>query len=570
MRSKTTKFVQGALFVLGLIAACRPLWSGIAWDSGNSFDPRERELSQLSEMVQPSGSLSEYLDPLRSRSNLRRYESELPEAAYSSLLLLLPHAVPNSEQLVAGEMARRGRIVSAAFATGTTLLTGLIAWLLFQRLNAATFAILLLGGAVLQIRSAHYFLPEAPLTFATTLGLLGATLLGRGFAFAGATCGGLGLALGCAIDPHGVLLAPTLLLGWLVSARANRLPNGGVTDRALIALGVMVLIGVIGFRLLTPYTFAEIGGIRLDSQFVRSLLAVLGISRWDSDWLSLEQRMLQTDIGSVLSWGIGIPLSLAMIAGIAGGTVAQKIPPPVGLWMATCTFYALLQQNSQLLLFTALLPALCVFGGAGLAEVVARERSLAARALALILLVWATAAGRPYSALFGRDSTLLQASEWIEANVPPSSSISTEQGDIRLPAAIGGRVPGPYHYLELRLFGDNPALGQRELEATWGRSDFHISSSQYPELLMKRISPRATGEWRRAAVARDFFRRLHNSELGMEVVARFAPRESTAARLLRGSWVPLSEAPAWLLRCLAPEVTIHRRVRETPTNRRGA
>ena len=567
MRSETTKFVHIALFFLSLIAACRPLWSGIAWDGGNSFDPRERELAQLSEMIQSSDSIAEYLDPLRSRSNLRRYETDLPPAAYSSLLLLLPHAVPADERVVAGEMARRGRVVSALFATGTTVLTGLIAWLLFQRLNAATFAILLLGGAVLQIRSAHYFLPEAPLTFAATLGLLGAALFRRGTAFGGALCAGLGVALSCAIDPHGVLLVPTVLLGWLTLARTNRLLNGGINDRAIIALCAMALIGVIGFRVLTPYAFAQIDGIGLDGEFFRSMLSMLGISRWESDWVSLEQRMLQTDIGAVLSWGVGIPLSLAILAGMIGGANSRTMPPALTLWIVTCCAYALMQPDSQLLMMTALLPVLCIFGGAGLAEVVAKEGAFAGRAVALILLLWAAASGRPYSALFGHKSTLLQASTWIEAHVPTSSSISTEQGDIRLPAAVGGRVPGPYRYLELRLFCDNPTLGQRELDASLVRSEFHISSSQYPELLMKRISPRERAEWHRATVARDFFKRLREEQLGMVTVARFAPQESKAARLLRGSWLPLEEAPAWLLRGLAPEITIRKRVREIPAIR---
>ncbi len=559
MVSERASFLQFLLLGLGLLAACVPLWSGFGWDGGTSFDPRERELSQLSEMVQPSGSLGEYLDPDRSRSNLRRYEVE-SAAAYGSLLLLLPRIVPQSLSPVAGEMTRRGRVTSALFATGTICLTALLAALLFRSINAASFSALLLGGTVLQIRSAHYFLPEAGFTFAAALGALGTVLMVRDYDYAGAVLCGIAVALACAIDPHGVLLMPVVLLGWLNYSRATRdsSPRSVLADRALFALCGLVLVTVLGFRLLTPYAFTHIDGVALDREFVRTALSMLGIERWEADWRSLESQMLASDIGSVIGWGIGVPALLAIVTGALGGLA--QVTPPLLLWVAVCISYSLLQPDSQLLLITAALPALAAIGGGGLACAVHCEKPILARSVGLALVLWAAVSGRPYASLFATDSTLLLASEWIDRNVPQSSRISTEQGDIRLPAAIGGRVPGPYRYLELRLFADNVELARRELSRTLPFTEFHVSSSQYPELLANRVAKREIGRWREATVAREFFASLASKETPLQIVASFAPADSLRTKIAQGRWEPLREAPGWLLRSLAPEVVIRRRV----------
>ena len=121
-------------------------------------------------------------------------------------------------------------------------------------------------------------------------------------------------------------------------------------------------------------------------------------------------------------------------------------------------------------------------------------------------------------------------------------------------------MPGPYRYLELRLFADNVELARRELSRTLPFTEFHVSSSQYPELLANRVAKREIGRWREATVAREFFASLASKETPLQIVASFAPADSLRTKIAQGRWEPLREAPGWLLRSLAPEVVIRRRV----------
>ena len=541
------------------------LMAGRNWGSGSSFDPQERELAQLAAIIRPAESAREYLDPQRSPSNLRRYEVDSSSAAYSSLLLLLPRAIQDNAEHLASDMLRDGRTVCRFLAIGTIVLTAVLAWLAFGTPRDASVAILLLGGAVLQIRAGHYFLPESPFGLAATMGLIGTILMTQGRGYSGAALAGSSLAGACAVDPHGLLLLIPMLAAWWGQARGT----GGVkiADRALFALGVLFIVAAVTFRVLSPYAFEHVDGIGLNPTFAQSASALLGMGADEAAWIPLETQLLMPKLGATLGWGIGGPLLIAMFVGVPVGVGARwkkaRIQLPLLLWVGCALVVAALQPQAQLLLVTAALPALAVLAGNGVAALIRNSpQSPMKGGAVVVLLLWVAVSGRPYATLFDSESTLIRASRWIEQQIPKGAIVSSEQGDLRLPVAVEGKVAGPYRHLELRIVADNPELARRELAAGLAASEYHISSSQYPELWASGIAPGEATAWRRTAVARAFFDGMREDGFGADVVARFAPPDRKVARIVRGSWAPLREAPAWMLRGLAPDIVIRRRVRK--------
>jgi YYY domain-containing protein len=169
-----------------------------------------------------------------------------------------------------------------------------------------------------------------------------------------------------------------------------------------------------------------------------------------------------------------------------------------------------------------MLPAMCVLGGLGvvsLARLARRSSSTpvrrAAPALAIVLLsisaLWTVAF---VNGVFGREHTRIAATQWIVANVPAGSGISSQAWDDALPLGLPGVDLSRYRNEQLQLVGTDDVAKIVALARQLQTVDYVVESSPRLWGTVTRIPSRFPSTI-------EFFEALDDGSLGFTRVATF-------------------------------------------------
>lgn len=331
-----------------------------------------------------------------------------------------------------------GRFVTATLGVGTVLLVYQIG----MRWGArhALLAAALMAVMPLHVRYSHYVLTDTPLTFFVALTMLLALVAHerpalRAFAWAGAAAG-----LAAAVKYNGGLaVVMPLLACWMTpSARPSRL----VCCLAAIAAAAAA------FLVAAPYTLLDLPGF---------------LDRFASLTAEYRTNAPPPEPGPViyvkhLRLQFGTPGMLLIAGGLLMGLIrAIRGPNRVG-WAIALVFpipYFLIIAEQRIVYARYLLPLvpmLCVLAAAAVISGVSLlrryqfprgVRTALIIGLTLALLAPPAISAIGFNRMISQRSTIDEAYEWMEANIPHGSKVVLEGGHLVLPEPRfrEGRIP---------------------------------------------------------------------------------------------------------------------------------
>lgn len=446
--------------------------------------------------------------------------------------------------LIAGELlvARALGPIATALAPSTPGAANLLARLDAAVLGAASVAILyalgsalfcrrvgllaalFLAVAFLHVRDSHYGVNDVPGTALLLLSLYcDARLLRapapRWYALAG-LAGGLATSTKYNM---GFFFVPLLAAHWLAgrerengrhAGRPMPLPVHRSISPSLRPLGLGAAASVVGYLAGTPFTVLDLPRFLQDfqTQYRFGNLA----------WLGQPTDPVPFQYVTALLQGFGaIPLALTML-GLAFAWRTRR-PAAILLLAFPLAYLAFLLPKALFFpRFTIpLLPACCLLAAFGASEVAGRLRPAWRPAGLAALLAAALAQPLAFDLLHNRilaeTDTRIQASEWVQANLPPNSRLKIEDYSLR-DLSKGARTYTPNRaQLRIERFEGSPEADSARYFAEHNAQYVVTSSFTYERYLLNAPRP----EQEESGI---LYQRLHRSlEQRTELVARFSP-----------------------------------------------
>ncbi len=508
----------GALILAG--AAFLRLY-GIDWDRGYLFHPDERQILLVADYVrfpwppQPTVLLS-----AASPWNPRFF-------SYGSLPVYLLRYVASLAGLIEPTLSSLwhsylvGRALAALFDLGTVAIT----FLLGRRLYGARtgwLAAALVGGAVLHIQLAHFYVVDAPLAFFSLLTVYLVTGLGARPSVRQSVA--LGIAWGCALATKvsAAPLAVPVAVGWVLAGElTGRERLRGVIYTGLVALAVFLLWEP--YALIDVHTFwydvtreAEMASGALDAPYTRQYIGA-------APYLYL---IWQTAV-----WGLGLPLGVAGFGGLVGaavwavrGLVRRQGARHAGALVVLSWFVIYFGLTGALhakflRYMLPMTPLLCLWAAWGLDALWrwARRRTwttaLAGTASALVLgstLLYAVA----YLHIYSVPHPWIQTTAWLCENLPKRTPILTQHWDDPLPLSQGTGELDCYadHYVtDLLAYEDDDTAKLDHLLRSLRANDYIVLASNRLYDTIPRLP-------QRYPLTSRYYQLLLGEQLGFELV----------------------------------------------------
>lgn len=485
-------FPIALLFIFVMGGAFR--FIGLNWDQNSHFHPDERFLTMVAGAMSWPDSLSGYLDT--ASSPLNPHNVGFGFYVYGTYPVILVKFI--AEVLGKGDynqLTLVGRAVSAVVDLGTLLLVYLISLRLFRNKAAAVLAAFSYSISVLPIQLSHFFAVDSYLTFFLTLGfyllLIGSPFLGIAF----------GLSLASKISA--VIFIPVIALGFIFfRVKLSR-------------VFLFIILSLITLHLAQPYLFT--GLFRLNSKVLANWQQLNSFNRPYSNFppgtqwahtppgYSLENNLL---------WGLGLPLGLAVIAGLLYHLIHRHKSPPIFLslfWTLLLFIYQSFQYVRPLRYFYPIYPTLTIFAGY-LIYLLFKKFVYKVWLLLLVtwsLLIWPFA----FVSIYSRPHSRTSASRWLLQNIPPGSRLSCEVWDDCLPWGGAPHI----QFVEFPLY-DLDTLQK------WATMRERLSQVDYIVLSSNRLYGSIMTAPEIYPITIQFYQSLFDGSLGFVPIAQFTSR----------------------------------------------
>ena len=539
------------VYPIVLIAAAFRFFN-LGWDGGHLFHPDERFIlmvtANLALPMPPS--LEALLEPGSPLNPHSFAYGSFPFYCLAFVSWLLKTLTPG---FLGGDALRAlsgfdllrdvGRPISAAFDTGTVLLT----FYLGRRLYGAKAGLLgaaLVAFTTLHIQLAHFYASDTLLTFFIMLVLVwGARVAQGGSTRASLLTGAaVGAALACKVSAAPIVLSVVVAhalgllddhLDWSPAA-AEKI---GPAVRSLVLAGFTAALvfvtfepyAIIDWATFTqhvseqndmargvadlPYTRQYIGRpaylYDIQNLGIFGLGPALGVAVWTAfvAWLwRIWRRPLKADL-LLLSWVL--PYFL-----IVGAFHAKFLRYMLPLTPVLC----LLAAREMLALQRAASNWSQALADAG-RPFKALPRSLATAAIVLVVVL-TFLYGLAYLSVYTRPHTAVAASSWIYDHVPPGSRIATEHWEEGLPVEVdeGGQIRNSdlLHYQHIEIRGYDPDNREKL---------FHLvdvlQNSDYIVFFSNRLYGTIPRLPQRYPITTRYYQLLFEEKLGYELAAAF-------------------------------------------------
>jgi YYY domain-containing protein len=439
-------------------------------------------------------SLGQYFDT--DSSPLNPYNQDTPSFVYGTLPIFLNKIVSEAlDKPSYDDTHLVGRGLAAFFDAGTVLLIFLIGRRLYGS-KAGLLAALLLATAAFPIQHAHFFVVDPFLTFFTTLTLYFCVRIAQEGGTWNYALAGLALGFATASKVTGVAITPVIGLAalihhWPIMVRLGRQARSYVSGndvgaqhaatlqeslaplvRPALGLLLAVFIAFLAFRVAQPYAFDTPGwsdlkfwSLRLNARWVADQQNQNNLLSGDAAFPPSIQWIGRTaylhPLQNMVLWGMGPALGVAAWGGFlyvlwraAFRRETSHLLP--AFWVALYFLSMGWQFSLYMRYFLPLYGPLALFAAYLLLDVwrAAREAnfgwlgalwprirpglSRAARALVVAVVAVTVLWGLSYANIYARPVTRVEASRWINENVPPGSAIAAEAWDDALPVGLPG------------------------------------------------------------------------------------------------------------------------------------
>ena len=456
---------------------------GLNWDSGNSFQPDERQIMFHVTALSWPKSFAQFLDPVNSPLNPHFF-------AYGSFPLyllafagnILAHFFPQVNTFF--NLTLVGRVINAIFDSGTILLTGWLALLLVDdetpghryAWNVALLVAGLVAFTPFQIQLSHFYAVDTMLLFFVVLTVLACVALVdtekpiRWSLVAGISYG-LAMATKFSAAPLIVPLFVALLLHWYRRDFFS----------AFVSLIISVLIGLLTFVIAMPYAILDFQNFKLQvteqGDLARGLLDYPYVRQFAGTVPYVYEGQ------NILLWGLGLMLGLAACAGLFW-LLWRIWKRNTGAWLVVLSWvivYSIIVGSFYVKFMRYMLPiypfltliaaaALLAFArwaanyrqrmaesevepaqGSGVSSASTGSvrhflpiLSILSYAAIAVVLIGTIFQGLALLNVYSVPNTRIQASQWMYSHVKPGSVLTFEQWDDPLPVAVGNNDPGIY------------------------------------------------------------------------------------------------------------------------------
>lgn len=548
------------------------------WDARQFLHPDERFVTYAVSSLQLPRSIHDYFDSASAPLNPRNYEWSRMWV-YGTLPTTITRVVAGAlDKTPAEQLVVVGRALSVLF----DLLTGAALFLLGRRLygrSVALLAVALYSVCVMPIQQSHFFTMDNFGVAFVMLALVSAVRLsGQGRWYDAIA---VGVWIGAATASKINLASSAMLAGVAVMQlylRSNL--SAPITERGsaqgsrwgkpVFLLGVAGLTALLSFRIFQPDAFTGPGffGLRPEARFLDNLRTVRSLVSGEVDFPPAHQWANRVPylfaLNNMVVWGMGIPLGLMSWAGFLAvvpalirarrGRIGQILAAPElipWLWIAAYFAWQGRAWNPSMRYFLPIYAPLLLFAawgalafgrrlqrryvprGAGLTP--PAKRALLMRLLpAGVLLVLTAGWAWGFSQIYRRPNTRIAAAQWMLANAPHGSSLTTEQWDDALPYTNGnGNNCEPFCLIETTPFAEdepskflgqptstvdpNNAAAQQQAGGLIGQ----ISRADYIVLSSARVYTSIDRLPHRFPATLNYYRSLFDGSLGYDLVADF-------------------------------------------------
>lgn len=507
---------------------------GLDWDHGHHLHPDERFISLVDSGTKWPPSFRAYFETHYSPLNPNFGASY----SYGTFPLFLGKGVAQATgQSGYDDSYLVGRTLTALFDTGTVLLVFAIGSLLWSR-RVGLLAALLSALTVLQIQLAHFWTVDPYVTFFSTATLyLSIRIVRSGGAANYLLCGAaIGLGLASKVTALTLLALPVTAVALRVISstreRAGR-PAARITPllgKGLLGLAGCGAAGFAVFRVAQPYAFAgpHIWDIGLDGRFLDVLREQRILTSGNAGYPPFVQWANRAGyvfpLENILFWGLGLPLGLATVAGVAyAGYRLFRLGDTRPVLPLVLVVTVLGAYGGRFVAFARYFepayPALVLLAAVVLVRAWALRRrprlrvlGLAAPAVVVLTAAWAFAFLHVYRA----PVTRIEASHWIFSHVPSGSRILQENWDDALPLGLGGADdPEIYRYTTFDPYPADTREKMNGLVRRLRRTEYVILSSDRARKAIPRIPAAFPATTR-------YYHALDDGSLGFDLVAKFS------------------------------------------------
>lgn len=384
-------------------------------------------------------------------------------AAYPAALTYLVSGVGNGAQAMGRERwttaepeGRRrwyltGRLVVALMGALTIPLTATLAAVVASAsaagprsaAPAGALAAVLLAGAFLHVRDAHFATTDVPMTFWSMAAWLAIAAVVRQGRLRDSLAAGVLIGLATATKYPAITLVLPLVLAEGVDRPA--VPRTGPRWRRVghLAAGLAALGTT--FFMATPYVLLDPATTRVAFLGKAEHLTGSGlVSPGSVGWL----------LGFALPAALGWPLAVLALGSLAwvlvrGGALERVL----AIWLVAAALLLIAARMVFLRYLVPLLPVALALVGACLARVWVRGRRAAWAATAMTLMALAPSLGRAVALdrLLGRADTRTLARQWMETHLQPGTIVySPAVTPWRLLHALPEPSPGTFRYAAAR------------------------------------------------------------------------------------------------------------------------
>ena len=477
MMTKIKSNVSVLLLIAILLIALTLRLTGVGWDDDSRLHPDERFMTDVASRI---GNPDHLTDEARARcpeqefayhyfnTNCSVYNPDnvvVGSYAYGTLPLFIvrwaaqlaaqinPGGLENPQMWMSYDYIHVvGRTVNAIADTLVVLLVFLIGRQLFGT-KQGVIAAALYAFAVLPIQLSHFWTVDPISNLFLVLGLYATIGIVKTGGYSSYAL--FGIALGCAAASRINLLPMAALLPIAVATRLqseHRLLKWRtwiVTESILIVGGFAIALLV--FRFAQPYAFVGPGidNWSLSQTWLSETQEVSDLSRLATDgWPPSVQWFERTKYlypwFQMVVWGMGLIAGIAATLAIVSALISQlfrrKLSPQLAVLSLWVVGYFALTGNLHLMTmryYLPMYPALLLLAAWFLVTVSALLKSPTRRLILPALVVGASAiAGISFTtSIYTQPITRIEASAWINANLPTTIDFFDEEGN-RVPANV--------------------------------------------------------------------------------------------------------------------------------------
>lgn len=513
------KFTHAAIFIVIIIIAGITRFYGNNWDAGYHLHPDERMLIMVAERINffsnlnPDffnyGSLPVYL--LKGSSQLIDCLVSKNIANYDGMLWL-------------------GRNISTFLDISIIFLIWLIAKVIFKKTRVAIYSTLFYTLSFFAIQNSNFFIVDVFVNF--FMSLLFLFMLRYLKRPSWELVIAISIAAACLLASKftPIIYLPLIILLFFVPLEGNKIQFTKHPIRSLAHAIVFAALFFIIHFMLMPYAYLE------HEKFLQAMETQTAMYHNPYTFCYTLQYVGTTPylyyMKDIALWGIGPIITLFLIIGfifyghVLYRTIRKRkrtVPFLFILYVCLNLFYFIIVGKSAVKYMRYMLPLypfFAIIAGYGMNQLleVLRVSTNCKRAIIVITILLASGWLISFMAIYSKPHTRIQASKWMNENLPPNSILAEEHWDDRMPLYDCDR----FQYVEMSLY-DWPDDENKweKLNENLKQADYVVVSSSrlYEPLQMLYDCNRYE---RCYPITNRYYKKLFKERLGFVKIAEFS------------------------------------------------